>query len=117
MKAVNTHSLKSEYFHHFQEAKSVTFSESNTEATKDVPAGEDKMKAVISENSDCGYGTQIENQESVSTSSNDDELPSEKPVHQKPHNPKQRVNTKSRSGVTVQERKRKKIVKRGKSNM
>ncbi|XP_028040904.1 protein timeless isoform X2 [Bombyx mandarina] len=99
------------------EAKSVTFSESNTEATKDVPAGEDKMKAVISENSDCGYGTQIENQESVSTSSNDDELPSEKPVHQKPHNPKQRVNTKSRSGVTVQERKRKKIVKRGKSNI
>ncbi|CAD0196198.1 unnamed protein product [Chrysodeixis includens] len=74
-------------------------------------------KNVISETSDCGYGTQIENQESISTSSNEDELPSKKPVHQKPHNPKQRANTKVRSGITMQDRKRKKIVKRGKSNI
>ncbi|KAF9414680.1 hypothetical protein HW555_007458 [Spodoptera exigua] len=79
--------------------------------------GNTEKKTVISENSDCGYGTQIENQESISTSSNEDELPSKKPVHQKPHNPKQRVNNKARSGVTMQDRKRKKIVKRGKSNI
>lgn len=76
-----------------------------------------EKKPVISENSDCGYETQIKNQESISTSSNEDELPRKKPVHQKPHNPKQRINTKVRSGPTLQERKRKKIVKRGKSNM
>lgn len=78
---------------------------------------ENGKRKIISENSDCGYGTQIENQESISTSSNEDELPSKKPVHQKPHNPKQRANTKVRSGITMQDRKRKKIVKRGKSNM
>ncbi|XP_063529184.1 protein timeless-like isoform X2 [Cydia strobilella] len=78
---------------------------------------EKKGKGIISENSDCGYGTQIENQESISTSSNDDEIPFKKPVHQKPHNPKQRVNTKARTGVTLQERKRKKITKRGKANI
>lgn len=72
---------------------------------------------MISENSDCGYGTQIENQESISTSSNEDELPTKKPVHQKPHNSKQRINNKGRSGITLQEKKRKKIVKRGKSNV
>lgn len=74
-------------------------------------------KLGISETSDCGYGTQIENQESISTSSNDDDVPSKKPVHQKPHNPKQRTNTKVRTGATFQERKKKKIVKRVKSNM
>nr|QNI60324.1 timeless [Grapholita molesta] len=76
-----------------------------------------EKKGVISENSDCGYGTQIENQESISTSSNDDEIPVKKPIHQKPHNPKQRVNTKARTCITLQERKRKKIVKRGKANI
>lgn len=76
-----------------------------------------EKKTLISENSDCGYGTQIENQESISTSSNDDEIPTKKPVHQKPHNPKQRVNNKLRSGGNIHERKRKKVVKRGKSNM
>lgn len=74
-------------------------------------------KKTISENSDCGYGTQIENQEAISTSSNEDELPTKKPVHQKPHNPKQRINTKVRSCTNLQERKRKKIVKRGKANI
>lgn len=79
--------------------------------------GNTDNKLVISETSDCGYGTQIENHESISTSSNEDELPSKKPVHQKPHNPKQRVNTKARIGISMQDRKRKKIAKRGKSNM
>ncbi|XP_053625997.1 protein timeless isoform X2 [Plodia interpunctella] len=74
-------------------------------------------KVPVSETSDCGYGTQIENQESISTSSNEDELPSKKPIHQKPHNPKQRINNKPRPGVILQDRKRKKIVKRGKSNI
>ncbi|CAH0749022.1 unnamed protein product [Diatraea saccharalis] len=76
-----------------------------------------EKKTVISENSDCGYGTQIENQESISTSSNEDELPAKKPVHQKPHNSKQRINNKGRSGTITQDRKRKKIVRRGKSNI
>lgn len=77
----------------------------------------DKSKKTSnSENSDCGYVTQIENQESISTSSNEDEIPAQK-LHQKPHNHKQRVNNKSRSGSTLQERKRRKIVKRGKSNI
>ncbi|CAK1549861.1 unnamed protein product [Leptosia nina] len=76
-----------------------------------------EKKMMTSETSDCGYGTQIENQEVISTSSNEDELPSKKPVHQKPHNPKQRPNNKVRASVTIQERKRKKIVKRGKANI
>lgn len=74
-------------------------------------------KNVISENSDFGYGTQIEKQESISTSSNEDELPTKKPVHKKPYNPKQRINNKVRPCVTMQDRKRKKIVKRRKANM
>ncbi|XP_072936507.1 protein timeless isoform X2 [Epargyreus clarus] len=76
-----------------------------------------QKKNVVADNSDCGYGTQIENQESISTSSNEDELPAKKPVHQKPHTAKQRVSNKTRPNVTAQERKRKKIVKRGKSNI
>ncbi|XP_032510677.1 protein timeless isoform X2 [Danaus plexippus] len=76
-----------------------------------------EKKTIISEPSDCGYGTQIENRESISTSSNEDELPTTKPVHQKPHNTKQRTNNKVRAGVTLQDRKRKKIVKRGKANI
>lgn len=71
-----------------------------------------------SKTSDCGYGTQVEIQEFISTSSNEDELPSKKPVHQKPHHPKRRVNNnKTRATVTIQDRRRKKIVKRGKANM
>lgn len=71
----------------------------------------------ISENSDCGYVTQIENQESISTSSNEDEVPAKKHFHPKQQNHKQRSNNKKRPGATLQERKRKKIVKRGKANM
>ncbi|CAH4002900.1 protein timeless [Pieris brassicae] len=69
------------------------------------------------EKSDCGYGTQNENQEVISISSNEDDWPFKKPVHQKPHNPKQKPNNKMRASVTLQERKRKKIVKRGKAKI
>ncbi|XP_061707871.1 protein timeless-like isoform X1 [Cydia pomonella] len=96
----------------------VVFEDLPTEPSNQQPSKtEKKGKGMISENSDCGYGTQIENQESISTSSNDDEMPLKKRVHQKPHNPKQRVNTKARTGVTLQERRRKKISKRGKANI
>lgn len=85
--------------------------------TTNSDSSEVKKSFSTSENSDCGYVTQIENQESISTSSNEDEVPPKKPVHQKPHNHKQRTNNKIRSGSTIQERKRKKLVKRGKTNM
>lgn len=72
------------------------------------------------ESSDCGYGTQVENQESISTSSNEDEF---KPVHQKPPpNQRQRFNlvNNPRKVFSAQEKKelrRKKLVKRNKSSM
>ncbi|XP_018567388.1 protein timeless isoform X2 [Anoplophora glabripennis] len=73
-----------------------------------------------SEISDCGYVTQIENQESISTSSNEDDQPQQKPVHQKPHSfQKSRYNGKFRV-TTVLEKKelrRKKLVKRSKTNI
>lgn len=75
-----------------------------------------------SELSDCGYGTQVENQESISTSSNEDNYPCQK-VHQKPPcNQKQRYNAVNnpRSAITAQEKKelrRKKLVKRSKSSL
>ncbi|XP_022222457.2 protein timeless isoform X2 [Drosophila obscura] len=72
-----------------------------------------------SELSDCGYATQVENQESVSTSSNDDDMPQGKPLHQKPP-----CNTKPRnkqrlilSPLDKKELRRKKLVKRSKSNL
>nr|BAB91179.2 timeless protein [Chymomyza costata] len=72
-----------------------------------------------SELSDCGYGTQVENQESISTSSNDDDAPQGKPQHQKPPcNTKPR--NKQRNIVTPldkKEQRRKKLVKRSKSNL
>ncbi|BFF96130.1 protein timeless [Drosophila madeirensis] len=72
-----------------------------------------------SELSDCGYATQVENQESVSTSSNDDDMPQGKPLHQKPP-----CNTKPRNKqrhiltpLDKKELRRKKLVKRSKSNL
>ncbi|XP_030384634.1 protein timeless isoform X2 [Scaptodrosophila lebanonensis] len=72
-----------------------------------------------SELSDCGYGTQVENQESISTSSNDDDGPQGKPQHQKPP-----CNTKPRnkqrtilSPMDKKELRRKKLVKRSKSSL
>lgn len=80
-----------------------------------------KMDCSSSKMSDCGYGTQAENQESISTSSNEDDPPNRnlKPVHQKPLN----MIQKSRYGkqpLTTQEKeelKRKKLMKRFRSNM
>ncbi|XP_073826266.1 timeless isoform X2 [Musca autumnalis] len=72
-----------------------------------------------SELSDCGYGTQVENQESISTSSNDDDGPQSKPQHQKPP-----CSSKSRKGqrniltaIDKKELRRKKLVKRSKSSL
>lgn len=77
---------------------------------------------ILTELSDCGYGTQIETQESISTSSNEDDFPNQK-VHQKPPpNQKQRYNAanKQRNPKTTQDKKeirRKKLVKRSRSSM
>lgn len=72
-----------------------------------------------SELSDCGYATQVENQESISTSSNDDDGPQGKPQHQKPPcNTKPR--NKQRTLMSPQDKKelrRKKLVKRSKSSL
>ena len=76
----------------------------------------------ISELSDCGYGTQVENPELVSaTSSNEDDRP---PCHQKPPltNQKQRYNAANnpRSAITINDKKelrRKKLVKRSRSSL
>lgn len=72
-----------------------------------------------SELSDCGYGTQVENQESISTSSNDDDGPQNKPLHQKPP-----CSSKPRKGqrniltvIDKKELRRKKLVKRSKSSL
>lgn len=70
-----------------------------------------------SELSDCGYGTQVENQESISTSSDDG--PQDKPQHQKPPcNSKPR--NKQRTVLIPLDNKdlrRKKLVKRSKSSL
>ncbi|KRT80145.1 hypothetical protein AMK59_8236, partial [Oryctes borbonicus] len=80
-----------------------------------------KRASSQSEVSDCGYVTQVENQESISTSSNDDDQPSQKPVHQKPHTfQKSRYNTQKNRATTALEKKelrRKKLVKRSKTNI
>ncbi|XP_059481526.1 protein timeless isoform X2 [Neocloeon triangulifer] len=75
-----------------------------------------------SELSDYGYGTQVENQESVSTSSNEDDLPQKgmKPVHQKPHNPnkiRQHKPPASQTNCDKKEWRRKKLVKRSRTNI
>lgn len=76
----------------------------------------------ISEQSDCGYGTLVEHQESISTSSNEDNYPCQK-VHQKPPcNQKQRYNAANhiRSTINAQEKKecrRKKLMNRNKSRL
>ncbi|XP_074032694.1 timeless isoform X2 [Leptinotarsa decemlineata] len=74
-----------------------------------------------SEISDCGYMTQVENQESISTSSNDDDQPLQKPMHQKPHTfQKTRFTPNKNRATTALEKKelrRKKLVKRRKTNI
>ncbi|TMW39400.1 hypothetical protein DOY81_015520, partial [Sarcophaga bullata] len=72
-----------------------------------------------SELSDCGYGTQVENQESISTSSNDDDSPQGKPQHQKPPC-SSKARNKHRIVLTAIDKKelrRKKLVKRSKSSL
>ncbi|KAL7742106.1 hypothetical protein ACLKA6_018351 [Drosophila palustris] len=72
-----------------------------------------------SELSDCGYGTQVENQESISTSSNDDDGPRGKPQHQKPPcntKPRNKLRT-PMSPLDIKEVRRKKLVKRSKSSL
>ncbi|EDV99140.1 GH13197 [Drosophila grimshawi] len=73
-----------------------------------------------SELSDCGYATQVENQESISTSSNDDDGPQGKPAHQKPPcNMKPRNKTRNLMDAPMdkKELRRKKLVKRSKSSL
>ncbi|XP_026280946.1 protein timeless isoform X2 [Frankliniella occidentalis] len=69
-----------------------------------------------SEVSDCGYGTQQENQESNSTSSNEEDAPQRCVKHQKPQHMLQKSRyTNGKPNITPQERKelhRKKLVKR-----
>ncbi|XP_055915842.1 protein timeless isoform X3 [Eupeodes corollae] len=72
-----------------------------------------------SDQSDYGYSTQIENQESISISSNEEYGPQSKPAHQKPPcNSKPR--TKHRAILTLLDNndlRRKKLVKRSKSSL
>ncbi|XP_049850237.1 protein timeless isoform X1 [Schistocerca gregaria] len=74
-----------------------------------------------SELSDYGYGTQVENQGSVSTSSNDDDSPQfKRPVHQKLHSmQKLWYNSKPAQLMKVDQKewRRKKLVKRSKTNI
>lgn len=72
-----------------------------------------------SELSDCGYGTQVENQESISTSSNDSDGPQTKPQHQKPPcNSKPRNKQRNvMTPIDKKELRRKKLVKRSKSSL
>ncbi|XP_075211688.1 timeless [Lycorma delicatula] len=83
-----------------------------------------KKECASSELSDCGYGTQVENQESISTSSNEDDAPNRnvKPIHQKPSH----LIQKSRylNGKVMQmlphekkEWRRKKLIKRSRTNI
>ncbi|KAI8427777.1 hypothetical protein MSG28_002193 [Choristoneura fumiferana] len=58
-------------------------------SNKEQQSSKKEKENFKSGNSDSGHGTQLENQESISTSSNDEGTDSKKPVHQKPHNPKQ----------------------------
>lgn len=75
-----------------------------------------------SEKSDCGYGTQLETQGSISTSSNEDDYPGFKPIHKKPASNKKRFNPASNIRSTipasyVMDSKRKKLIKKNKSNV
>lgn len=107
-------------------ATATTSSHTNNKNELGIPAMNSenhKQKHLsTSEQSDCGYGTQVENQESVSISSNEENYPCQK-VHQKPPcNQKQRYNAANnpRSGITAQDKKdlrRKKLVKRSKSSL
>ncbi|CAG2056055.1 unnamed protein product [Timema podura] len=70
-----------------------------------------------SELSDYGYGTQVENHEFISTSSNEDECLQMRLVHQKPHIIKKSRNKTDPGSKDKLELRRKKLVKRSRTNM
>lgn len=86
----------------------------------DIPKTLTKKNISISAQSeDFGYVTQVENQESISTSSNEEDQPQPKPIHQKPHHTFQKnryPSGKSRTVLDKKELRRKKLVKRSKTN-
>lgn len=90
----------------------------DTNTTLVVPSDQNisQKQVIVSEVSDCGYGTHVENRASISTSSNEDDVPAKK-KHKKPLNAKQRPNNKRRPSTNSQDRKRRKVVKRGKANI
>lgn len=70
--------------------------------------------------SDCGYGTQRENQESISSSSNEEFYASQKVHQKKPSNQKHRQNASNNSRNTAailekKELRKRKLIKRSKS--
>ncbi|KAJ1520010.1 hypothetical protein ONE63_004241 [Megalurothrips usitatus] len=79
-----------------------------------------KKRESGSEVSDCGYGTQQENQEPNSTSSNEEDAPQRCVKHQKPQHMLQKSRyANGKPNITPQERKelhRKKLVKRSHTN-
>lgn len=84
-------------------------------------ATKSKSISLQSEISDCGYGTQVENPDLMSTSSNEDDR-NPRPHQKPPTNQKQRFNAANnpRSAITAQEtkeRRRKKLMKRNKSSL
>lgn len=95
-------------------ADKATFTSATFTATSPTPS---------SEKSDCGYGTQLETQGFISTSSNEDDYPAVKPVHKKPAaNKKQRYNAANNIRSTIpssymDDSKRKKLIKKSKSNV
>nr|CAD7451811.1 unnamed protein product [Timema tahoe] len=70
-----------------------------------------------SELSDYGYGTQVENHEFISTSSNEDECLQMRLVHQKPHIIKKSRNKTDPGSKDKLELRRKKLVKRSRTNI
>ncbi|KAL3281157.1 hypothetical protein HHI36_004375 [Cryptolaemus montrouzieri] len=94
-------------------------SQTSLQSDQIIPSKKRECPSSTSEVSDCGYGTQVGNQEFVSTSSNDDDQPSQKPIHLKPHTfQKTRYNTgkKTTTALEKKELRRKKLVKRSKTN-
>ncbi|KAK9879710.1 hypothetical protein WA026_006770 [Henosepilachna vigintioctopunctata] len=98
---------------------STTMKSQTTGSDQNFVIEKQECPSSTSEISDYGYVTQGENQEFVSTSSNDDDQPSQKPVHQKPHTfQKTRYNNSKKAATTLdkKELRRKKLVKRSKTN-
>nr|CAD7405799.1 unnamed protein product [Timema cristinae] len=97
-------------FHSSTESKSCCSSKVN------VHRGQ-KRGLSSSELSDYGYGTQVENHKSMSTSSNEDECLQMRPVHQKPHITKKNRNKTDPGSKDKLELRRKKLVKRSRTNI